>query len=756
MTVYYAHSDLNYPGRGPEEPEVRWQRLEDHLRQTSELAGDFARWFGTEEWGRVAGLWHDLGKFHETFQQRLNGADVAIEHAGAGALWAFKQDSNRGMPLAFVIAGHHSGLPNLKTADEGTPLLERLRRNEPLLAECRSNIPVPLLTGDLPEMPTALSGKPGLTKEEGDQLYRYREMWIRFLFSCLVDADRSDTAAFCNPEQFQETAAHASIEELRRRCERYIHAKMQRLAPDERGQAVNRVRVEVLAECMRAACRPPGVFTLTVPTGGGKTLSSMMFALQHAVHHGLRRVIVAIPYTSIIEQNAAVYRQCLGTENVLEHHCNMSPERVSEYEDSLPHKLAAENWDMPVVVTTTVQFFETLFASQPSPVRKLHNVARSVIILDEVQTLPPGLLNPILDGLTTLAEQYGCSIVLSTATPPALAYRERFPYGLKNVRPIIENPKGLAERLRRVTIEWPDRQATAWSIPELVDRLAKHHRVLCIVHRRRDAREAARMLAEQTGHHVFHLSALMCPPHRLQTIERIHQALQGNGPCRVVSTQLVEAGVDLDFPVVYRVLGGLDSIVQAAGRCNREGRLSQGGRVVVFRAESQPPPGVPRQALKVTESLLKELDYQIDTADPDCFERYFRSLYFCGPRDEHNIQGFRKQFDFASVGRRFKLIEDKFTSTVIVPWGDAERYLSELRQATENGRPVRDLLRRLQAFTVSLYARSCDQLQASGALEEVLDGIHTLSVPYRHLYSEVYGLADGDEPIQADPEALIG
>jgi len=752
--AFYAHTDSSRPRVEGDESRDQWQKLEDHLQQTGEIAGRHAVCFHSEAWGRLAGLWHDLGKFHEKFQERLRGADVAIEHAGVGALWAFKRDASRGLPLAFAIVGHHTGLPNLTTAGEGPRLEERLERNEVLLAECHGNIPSELLQVELPDLPAELCPKPA-DEEDTHRLWRRREMWIRFLFSCLVDADRSDTAAFCDPQRFQGSALPSSMANLRSRCEHYIRTVMEQLSPEERQSPVNCVRAEVLEQCRRAAKYPPGVFTLTVPTGGGKTLSSMMFALRHAEYHGLCRVFVVIPYTSIIEQNAAVYRQCLGMENVLEHHCNLSLERVGEYEDSLPHKLAAENWDMPVIVTTTVQFFETLFASRPSAVRKLHNVARSVIILDEIQTLPPGLLNPILDGLTTLAEQYGCSIVLSTATPPALVYRDRFPYGLKNVRPIIESPKILAERLQRVTIEWPDRQATAWSIPELVDRLTVHPRVLCVVHRRRDARQAARSLAERTDGPVFHLSALMCPAHRLETIERIRRALQGSGPCRVVSTQLVEAGVDLDFPVVYRALGGLDSIVQAAGRCNREGRLPQGGRVVLFRAASSPAPGVPRRALEVTESLLSELDYRVDTADPDCFEKYFRSLYFAGTLDKHDIQRFRRQFDFASVGRRFKIIEDEFTSTVIVPWGDAGRYLQELRQATENGRPVRNLLRRLQSYTVSLYARSCDQLRASGALEEVLNGIYALGAPYRHLYSEVYGLADGDEPIQADPEALI-
>jgi len=757
MRVYYAHSDLKQPGKGPQEPGARWQLLEDHLRQTGKLAGDYAKWFGAEEWGRVSGLWHDLGKFHNVFQQRLRGAPVTVEHAGVGACWAIQRDRGKGVALGFVIAGHHSGLPNLQAAEEGsTPLMRRLERNAGLLAECRPNIPEALLAIELPDLPATLQGRPSLSKEDSEKLYRYREMWTRFLFSCLVDADRSDTAAFCDPDHFHERRPMASMGELRHRCDQYIEDKAARLSPDQQEQVVNRVRGEVLGRCREAAQRLPGIFTLTVPTGGGKTLSGMAFALHHAERHGLRRVFVVIPYTSIIEQNAAVYRECLGGENVLEHHSNLSPEILDETQSDTAHKLAAENWDMPVIVTTTVQFFETLFASRPSQVRKLHNVARSVIVLDEVQALPPGLLNPILDGLNTLVEQYGCSVVLSTATPPALAYRDRFQYGLKDIQHIIEDPQGLADRLRRVIIEWPRDGQMPWSIPELVDRLSAHERVLCVVHRRRDAREAAGALAEQTGHHVFHLSALMCPAHRLNVVGQIHRRLKEGGPCRVVSTQLVEAGVDLDFPVVYRALGGLDNIVQAAGRCNREGRLADGGRVVVFRAASQPPAGVPRKALQVTESLLQELGGAIDTADPACFEKYFRQLYFVKALDEYDIQRLRGQFDFASVGRRFKMIEDKFTYTVIVPWGDAEEGISKLREAVEEGRSTCEVLRRLQPYTVSIYARSYERLRAAGALEEVLEGVHILTAPYRHLYSEVYGLTEGDEPIQADPEALIG
>jgi len=742
------------PGR----PEPEWQPLETHLRNAATLAAGFAATFDSEEWGRLAGLWHDLGKYQDEFQRRLHGESISVEHAGVGARLAFEEDQGRGLALAFVIAGHHSGLTNLQTADTGTThLVKRLKRNAEPLAACRPDIPTWINECRIPVFPKFLESYGPSHNRETETLRLRTEFWVRFLFSCLVDADRSDAASVGVSLGEDRRTDCATITELCHRCDDFIDTLAKSIPANRKEHVLNHARADILHQCREAAKQAPGVFSLTVPTGGGKTLSGMSFALNHAEIHHLRRVIVVIPYTSIIEQNAAIYRQCLGKENVLEHHSNLDPQAERDQlgaELIRKHQLAAENWDVPVIVTTSVQFFESLFTSHPSKARKLHNIARSVIILDEVQTLPPGLLNPILDGLNQLTTNYGCSVVLSTATPPALAARERFEQGLMNVRNVISDSKALAEKLQRVTIEWPQERSSGLELPELASQLARQNRVLCVVHKRRDARELAQLLAEQTSERVFHLSALMCPAHRLQVIREIRKQLGSDGPCRVVSTQLIEAGVDLDFPVVYRALAGLDSIIQVAGRCNREGLLKS-GRVVVFRSMSKPPRGVPRTALDVTEVLLGECEGVIDTNDPAIFEEYFRRLYFNRTLDEKNIQANRRAFNFATVGRDFQMIEDGFTYTLVVPWEDAEERVSRLRAALEHDLPTRDCLRALQPYTVNIYEKSFAALQKAAVLEEIIPGIYFVSPTYKELYDDRYGLIDGDEAPRINPENLI-
>ncbi|MEW6753801.1 MAG: CRISPR-associated endonuclease Cas3'' [Candidatus Latescibacterota bacterium] len=743
-----------------------WQLLVDHLRGVAALAGRFAAAFGSAVWGELAGLWHDLGKFRPEFQARLRGARIAAEHSGTGAALACAADPSAGAPLALAIAGHHAGLANLRSGEAGgnRPLRDRVRDNASLLGSLRPVIPPEIGTLPLPELPAFLHSAPARPCDPQD-LMRRREFWVRFLFSALVDADRLDAEAFDDPRQAAQRGSQTSIAELRSRLDRFVEAKVSRLDPGAARSPVNRARAEVLAACRQAAEWPPGCFSLTVPTGGGKTLSAMAFALRHAEHHGLRRVFVVIPYTSIIEQNAAVYRDALGVRDVLEHHSNLDPERLrrdTDEETCRRADLASENWDAPVVVTTTVQFFESLFSHLPGRCRRLHNVAQSVILLDEVQALPPEFLVPVLDGLRQLVSSYGCSVVLATATPPALAVRETLPDGLPDVRPVIGDPASLGRRLRRVTYEWPS-PATAEKPDEagvlaawesLAQELAGHPRVLAVVHRRDDARTLARLLSHQSGQEVVHLSALMCPAHRSAVLERVREALAAGAGCRAVSTQLVEAGVDLDFPVVYRALGGLDSIVQAAGRCNREGRLPAPGRVVVFQAPTRPPPGTPRRALEATLVLLRQAAKEggpdgIDVEDPAVFERYFRILYGAQTLDARHIQRERAQLNFETVGTSFQLIEDRFSRSVVVPWDEAEERLDALRHQGPN----RSTLRALQPYTVSAHVSAFERLLQQGALEEVVAGLWAIPSVCRHLYDAVFGLVVGDAPI--DPESLI-
>jgi CRISPR-associated endonuclease/helicase Cas3 len=730
-------------------PPSDWQPLREHLEQVAELAEAHAHPFGAGPWGRLAGLWHDLGKYRPEFQAYLRGERPSAEHAVHGALLAQEEEKRLGkrgalLPLAFVIAGHHTGLANLVAGGEGlprTPLASRLKEKRPLLDPLIPHLPEKLRRVDLPTLPDRLLPRRKLRRTEKEDLHRTLELWTRFLFSALVDADFLDTERFLRGDERRRlTVGFDDLPNLRRRLDRHVDE----LAAGAPPTGVNRVRAEVLAACRRKAEEPPGLFSLSVPTGGGKTLASMSFALRHAEEHALRRVIAVIPYTSIIEQNAAVYRRALGARNVIEHHSNLDPAK-----ENRRNKLASENWDAPVIVTTAVQFFESCFANRSSRCRKLHNVARSTILLDEAQTLPPELLSPILELLRELRDHYGCTVLLSTATQPALQKRDDegrgLDDGLEGVREIVDDPENLARRLRRFDVEWPDPESEPVSWPALAAELRDHERVLAVVHRRRDARELARLLPEEG---LFHLSALMCAAHRAKVLAEVLAALKETGKrCRLVSTQLIEAGVDVDFPVVYRALGGLDSVIQAGGRCNREGAPDP-GRLVVFRAPTPPPPGTPKMGLESTTSLLKHGGGHVDVEDPKQVTAYFDTLYAKKDRDQRGIQPERAQLNFATVAHRFRLIED-YHRPVLVPYGEAAKRLERFR-----AHPDRDTLRALQPYLVNVSQREIEQLRNDAALDEVHDTVLALMPGYQHLYHPRYGLVL-DEEVRANPEALM-
>jgi len=729
-------------------PPAEWELLIDHLRAVATLAGSFGTAFGAGEWGHLAGLWHDLGKYRPEFQRRLRGEAIAVEHAGAGAALAQQRLPEVGVALAFVIAGHHAGLANLQKSetDAPTPLRERLRANAPRLAEILPLLPPELLEIAPPVLPERFRT---LLKDDPEGMAGFA-FWIRFLFSALVDADRLATEQFYHPgERAGILTGFADIPTLGQRLEAHLGTLVGELSDEQRRRPVNRLRAEVLAACRAAADRPPGLFSLTVPTGGGKTLSAMAFALEHARRHGLSRVIAAIPYTSIIEQNADVYRKALGAENVIEHHSALDPELADEASREVERRraLAAENWDAPVIVTTNVQLFESLFTHRTGRVRKVHRIAGSVLLLDEAQSLPAGMLLPVLDALRELTAHYGCSVVLSTATQPALGQRQALPQGLEGVREIIPEPGRLARDLRRVRVCWPALDAPPTPYRELAEELLAHPRVLAVVHRRADARLLAELLPEKGR---FHLSALMCPAHRKAVLERLKERLAGGGPCRLVSTQLIEAGVDVDFPVVYRALAGLDSLAQAAGRCNREGHLGDLGSFHIFRAETDPPPGLPQRGLEVTESLLREHGGELDLVNPELFASYFRHLYHTITLDAKAIQGERAELNFATVGRLFQLIDDRYASPIVVPWGKGTKRLETLRSLGPN----RERLRALQAYTVNVPKRTVEIWQRDGVVVPVAETVLALSPPFAALYSEEFGLTL-DVEARADAAGLV-
>jgi CRISPR-associated endonuclease/helicase Cas3 len=732
----YAHSLVG-------QPESSWELLADHLEAVAKQGAHFAAAFDSAAWGKRAGLWHDVGKYLPEFQDRLRGSDRRVDHAAPGAGLALGLGGLGGLALAFAIAGHHTGLANYQAQGDSRqlPLKERIENSRAGLARVRELVPAGLTDGAPPSPPPFLTALPNGTRSLVDSSKRRIEFWTRFLFSALVDADYLATERFYDAAR-RPLAPFDGIAALRERLDAH-------LARFESDSPVNRMRASVLADCRAAAERPSGIFSLSVPTGGGKTLSGMAFALRHAELHGLRRVIVAIPFTSIIEQNARVYAEALGAANVIEHHSALDEEKAREgdEEGEARRRLAAENWDAPVVVTTNVQFFESLFANAPGRCRKLHNVARSVIVLDEAQTLPPEFLDCALDALRELVSAYGCSVVLCTATQPALTRRQSLPGGFEpgTVREIIDNPAELARALERVHVRLPE-PGTTTSYEELAPELARHERMLAIVHLRQDARKLARLLPEANR---FHLSALMCAAHRTEVLAAVKVRLNDNLPCRLVATQLIEAGVDIDFPVVFRTLAGLDSVAQAAGRCNREGKLER-GELVVFRAETKPPPGLLRIGLESAEAMLDEHGVALRSDCAEQMEEYFRIYYSKCRTDAHGVQGERERLNFANVADCVKLIDDGWSCPIVVLWRDAEA-----RVRAYERQPGRDTARALQPFLVQISRRTLERLQRQGAIESIGESVHVLATPYRHLYDEQFGLVIEDEPF-AEPAALVG
>lgn len=703
--------------------------LEEHLLGVAGLASGFAKVFNAQEMAYLAGLWHDLGKYSHAFQARLAkaaelGPDAAreghgkkVDHSSAGAIWAWERLRNPGLPLAFAIAGHHAGLPDYGSSKDSRAALQtRLTQTDLLTAAQAGGVPASLLE------PTPSAGPP--LPPGWDPA-----LWVRMLFSCLVDADYLDTEAFMRPDQAAQRGGWPSLAELEPRLTRYLAEKTAQACPS----TVNQVRAEVLAACREAAKRPPGVHTLTVPTGGGKTLSSLAFALGHALAHGLERVIYVIPYTSIIEQTARVFREALGADAVLEHHSNLDPTQ-----DTYAADLASENWDAPVIVTTAVQFFESLFAARPGRCRKLHRIAGGVVVLDEAQLTPAQFLQPILAILGELTAHYRVSLVVCTATQPAWEPIQtmdlRFA-GLPSAGELAPDPAGLHQRLKRVRVELPPDLDTAMPWEEIAQSLQGEPSALCIVNTRRQAQTLAALLPQ-----AIHLSAAMCAQHRGEVIDRVKTLLKDGEPTLVISTTLVECGVDFSFPVVYRALAGLDSIAQAAGRCNREGELPDLGRVVVFIPPEPAPPGHMRQAAECARRLLADRPEE-DPLAPKRFTAFFRELYWLKGKDldTKGIQDKLKAFKFRTAAEAFQMIEED-GPPVLTLYGQGAELVDQLRREG----PSRELLRRLQRYTVTVPARDSAAWLAQGWLELLPGDLLAQSAP--GLYHPRFGLGETDDP----------
>ncbi len=674
----------------------RPQPLSGHLNNVAGLAAGFAGKFAASELGRLAGRWHDIGKNSAEWQDSIRPDDRGTDrpdHRAAGALRAFLRGLD---PVGLAIAGHHGGLRDFATLKG---YLQKARKDEQTLRIAQQSIGV-----------GASAPRPDFLTDELET-----EFFIRMLFSALTDADFLDTE-----QHFREDSSHTrdvafSLEELFES----LLASQDGLSCDG---PLDAARNAVYRAALEAAASPQGFFSLTVPTGGGKTRTAMAFALKHALRHGLDRVIVVIPYTSIIEQNAAVYRCIFGDKAVVEHHVNLDLDEETEF-----NKLAAENWDAPVVVTTSVQFFESLHARKPSRCRKLHNIARSVVVLDEVQTLPEGLITPTLAAMRELVENYGVSFVLSTATQPAFRERPDFP-GLGDVREIAPDAAGLFRDFKRVIYELPSGVDETRTWEEVAEEMAAQPQALCVVNTKKDALRLFELLPAAGR---YHLSTNMCPAHRKQRMKEIKFRLQERKICRLVSTQLIEAGVDIDFPTVFRAFGPLDSIVQAAGRCNREGRHKT-GRVVVFRPkDGGMPPGEYRRAASVTETMARDL-IPDRLHDPELYEEYFRRLYGVSNLDAESVLEKRRALQFEKTAEAYRLIPDH-TTPVLVDWGEGQELMAEVARIE---RLDRRMFRRVQKFAVALYPHALERARQAGLCREVRDGLYV----WDGCYSEETGL----------------
>ncbi len=687
----------------------RIQSNTDHQNGVAALAQIFASNFDSGDLGKIMGLLHDKGKEQAEWQiyiQGITGYDTNYshinsgpKHAYVGAVIAQKQYPNIAPLIAQPIAGHHRGLYDY------CDYIEVSKRDIPKDVAIDETIPYQL---------------PKLPKFERYDLHLY----IRMLFSCLVDADSLDTESFMNPKQAILRGSHTSMSTLLNILEKHLQ-DLKLTAPNTE---VNHVRNYVQEQCVRESQGKCGAYSLTVPTGGGKTLASVLWALHHAVKNNLQRIIIAIPYTSIIVQTAATLKGIFGEDNVLEHHSIINPEDVSDKELRERFQLATENWDYPIIVTTNVQLFESLFSNKRSACRKLHNISQSVLILDEVQTLPLEFYQPIVHTLDTLQRIFGVSVLFTTASQPILSGRiegtnpQSSFDALPSVKEIIPKEAQLYNKLRRVELQIDD---AAKSYDEIAEELNKHQIVLCIVNTRHDAKEIYDRLPKEGI--LLHLSRMMCPAHVSATIWQVKQALRSSEgqPIRVVATQLIEAGVDIDFPVVFRQEAGLDSILQAAGRCNREGKLGI-SKTFVFSLgkEHSLPPGYMTQANNARLAMGQGHDW----FSPEVMTAYFRQLHSRHDNfDQKQIKEllYKPECEFEEAATRFHMIDDKDTTSVIINWGDSINLYQQLK--TQG--PSYLLMKKLAQYSVNIRLRDFKELQSIGAIEELFENVFVITDP---------------------------
>jgi CRISPR-associated endonuclease/helicase Cas3/CRISPR-associated endonuclease Cas3-HD len=714
--IYYAHSK--------ETGEL--QTVDEHLKAVGKLSAMYSKEFGAEQMGYLCGMLHDMGKYSIEFQNRLLRNARKVDHSTAGALEVEKLLGKLfKIMLGYIICGHHSGLMDYGSDESG--LIARLKKDIPEYDREFVGINVNANISKIKnEIPKVKIGNGGFTIG----------FFIRMLYSCLVDADFLDTERFMQIENYNLRGVHEDFFNLIDKFNVYMEDK----SKSAKSSKINSYRQQILNDCVNSAYQHTNLFSLTVPTGGGKTLSAMAFALNHLKHNKLKRIICVIPYTSIIEQNAKQYKDVFGEESILEHHSNFdfnpSNENANDENYSTRQKLryASENWDIPIIVTTNVQFFESLFANKSSRCRKLHNIANSVIIIDEAQMMPTNYLEPTLGAINELVNNYNTSVVLTTATKP------EFPQKLLTRKPIeiINNPEMLYKALKRVEVEYLEELSDS----NLVSKINDLEQVLIIVNTRNHAQKLYEALPKDN---LFHLSAKMCAVHRSEILNKIRTRLKNHEPCKVISTQLIECGVDISFPVVYRSITGIDSIAQASGRCNREGELDK-GKVYVFNSTEDYGKAVMYQS-RTAECGRQVLKTFEDPLSLEAISRYFELLYDV-EKDRLDIKNIMDNFEegakdlafyFEKTAKDYKLIDE--TESLIIPYNNAAFSIIETLKYSEY---PNSLIRKLQPYTISIHEQQLKKLQQEGIVSLEADRFYVLACKDNY-YDENTGLVLGNK-----------
>lgn len=692
--------------------EENTQTLQDHLYNVSKYAEFFSNDFEAGEIGALLGLVHDLGKYQTKFQDRIRGHSVRVDHATEGARLLSEKWNELGWLHGMVVSGHHTGLKDSGSGTNKSDDTYSSRINNYLgeKVDFSQEIKLPNFTPkkincDKATMSFALA------------------TYFKMLFSCLVDADWTDTEEYV--KDIKREGIPYNIEQLA--------AKLTAGIPKNNGSEINTIRAEILTDCTNAAKEEQGIFTLTVPTGGGKTLSSLAFALEHARLHGLKRVIYVIPYTSIIEQNADVIAGILGAQYVLEHHSQADESYDAENgQDDLDNNLgkqmkwASENWDIPVVLTTNVQFFESFFSNKPSKTRKLHNISKSVVIFDEAQMLPRELLSPSMYAISELVMNYKVTAVLCSATQPAIS---QYKYQKLALKEMIRDPQVLANKLKRVNYEVIGKK----NDEEILQILADNPRSMCIVNSRKHAYALFQLAKEDENlGSVYHLSTLMHSKHRRKVLAEVKEKLKSAENVILIATSLVEAGVDIDFPMVMRSIAGIDSIIQAGGRANREGKLDK-GRVLVFEPTSEMGK-IPKSILSmvsITQEVIRKLGEE--AFENRGVQMYFENLYRASSSSnildvknilaEFEVKGNQYKFNFETVAKKYKIIEDNTKIVIVNISEDTNHLVQELRKNIFR----RETIRKLQQYSVSVYKHEYEKLKAENALEILESGYSILN-----------------------------